>query len=40
MLVQESVGGWGSTLLQGKERRRADVGWGVGRGLTGKWDII
>jgi hypothetical protein len=36
----KSVSGWGSTLLQAKGGRRADEGWGVGEGVTWKWDII
>jgi hypothetical protein len=38
---QESVGGWGSTLIHAKGRERADVGWGGGgRGITRKWHIM
>jgi hypothetical protein len=37
---QEKVGGWGSTLTQAKGRGRADVEWGVGGGVTRRWDIM
>jgi len=35
---KERVGGWESTLIEAK--KRADVGWGICGGVTGKWDII
>jgi hypothetical protein len=38
------VGGWRSTLIQAKWRWRADVVWGLGRGVTKKlynigWEV-
>ena len=40
VMVWESVGGWGSILIQLKGSGRAGVGWGVGGGVTGKRNII
>jgi hypothetical protein len=35
------VGGWGSTLMEAKERGyRMDAGWRDLWRVTGKWDII
>ena len=31
---QESMGGWGCTLIQAKGRGKANVGWRIGRGKT------
>jgi len=37
---QERVSGLASTLIQAKGRGRADMRWGIGGGVTAKWDII
>jgi hypothetical protein len=37
---QESMGGWGNTLIQAKGKGRVDMRWGIGGGVTRKWDTM